>query len=237
MCERGVSFVVTCEHAGNRVPAAYRTLFAPHAGPLASHRGWDPGALQLARTLASRLTAPLLATRTTRLLVEANRSLRHRRLFSDISCALPAAERERVVARWWRPFREAAARAVCEASGPVVHLSAHSFTPVLDGRVRNVDVAFLYDPRRRWERALVDRWSVDLAARRPDLRVRRNNPYQGRHDGHTAALRRAFADAAYAGIEVEVNQAITTGPPRAWRRLREDIAAVVADAPGSCGGS
>ena len=35
--------IVTCEHGGNRVPAAYARLFRPHRELLQSHRGHDPG--------------------------------------------------------------------------------------------------------------------------------------------------------------------------------------------------
>ncbi len=40
----------------------------------------------------------------------------------------------------------------------------------------------------------------------PELRLRRNYPYQGRGDGLTASLRKHHPDAAYVGIELEVNQ-------------------------------
>jgi len=46
-------FLITCEHGGNRIPARYRPLFACHGALLASHRGYDPGALALARDFAS----------------------------------------------------------------------------------------------------------------------------------------------------------------------------------------
>ena len=219
---------MTCEHGGNRVPAEFRTLFAAHSDRLTTHRGWDPGALQLARTLARSLDAPLFATEVTRLLVEANRSLHHPRVFSDVTRVLPRAERDRIVDRWWRPLRASTERAIAEAARPTLHISAHSFTPVLDGETRDLDVGFLYDPKRAWERSLVRRWRDALRLAQPELRVRRNAPYRGDADGHTTALRRAFPNERYAGIEIEVNQAITTGPAAVWRRLRADLATVVA---------
>ena len=48
----GAFLLVTCEHGGNRVPKEYRRLFAGWEPVLASHRGYDPGALTLARELA-----------------------------------------------------------------------------------------------------------------------------------------------------------------------------------------
>ena len=97
------AFVVTCEHAGNRVPPGYAHLFEGAEALLASHRGWDPGAGALARSLARRLRAPLAITTVTRLLVEVNRTEGHPRVFSELARPLSGAEREAVLARWYRP--------------------------------------------------------------------------------------------------------------------------------------
>ena len=42
-------YLITCEHGGNRIPPRYRDLFAGCEALLQSHRGYDPGALTLAR--------------------------------------------------------------------------------------------------------------------------------------------------------------------------------------------
>ena len=39
------ALIITCEHGGNEVPAAYAPLFAGHEALLPTHRGWDAGAL------------------------------------------------------------------------------------------------------------------------------------------------------------------------------------------------
>ena len=52
--------LITCEHGGNRIPPRYRAAFASAARALASHQGYDPGALALAREFARRLAAPLV---------------------------------------------------------------------------------------------------------------------------------------------------------------------------------
>ena len=51
--------LLTCEHGGNRVPAEFARLFRGKRNLLDSHRGYDPGALELARTCARRLKVPL----------------------------------------------------------------------------------------------------------------------------------------------------------------------------------
>ncbi len=218
--------LVTCEHAGNRVPREYAALFRGAARELSSHRGWDPGALALARALSQRLGRPLLAVSWSRLLVEANRSPTNPKIWSRRTRDLPAAERSRILARYWEPHRRAVVKAVragVAGSGQVVHLAVHSFTPSFEGRKRNADVGLLYDPGRPGERHLCARWKAILGEIDPTLRVRRNYPYLGVADGLTTWLRRRFPADAYLGVELEVSQARLDGPSR--RRLTATLAA------------
>ena len=55
--------VITCEHAGNMVPERYRPLFSGHEHLLPTHRGWDPGALLLAREMSERFMRRCTSTR------------------------------------------------------------------------------------------------------------------------------------------------------------------------------
>jgi predicted N-formylglutamate amidohydrolase len=205
------ALVVSCEHAGHRIPAALRARFAHAAAVLESHRGHDPGALMLARMLRDRLGAPLVATTVSRLVVDTNRSAHHPRLWSEFTKDLPAALARRVFDAHWRAHRDRVAEELARAhrrAGRVVHVACHSFTPILDGVTRRVDIGLLFDPRRRFERRLATTWRAALVRRLPDVRVRFNQPYRGVSDGLTTATRRSFADAAYAGIELELNQAV-----------------------------
>lgn len=200
------SVIVTAEHASNAVPPKYQRLFRGHRALLQSHRGWDPGSTELARGLARAFGAPLFLGEHTRLLVDLNRSLHHRALLSTISRQLSADERATVIARHWQPFRDAVAQAVARSARPVFHLSAHSFTPVLDGRARTMDLGILYDPSRPAERRFAAELVRTLAQQSPALIVRRNAPYRGVADGHVTALRRQFAVPRYAGVELELSQ-------------------------------
>ena len=102
----------------------------------------------------------------------------------------------------------------------MIHISSHSFTPVLDGKVRRADVGLLYDPGRVGEVELCARWKAELAAASPTLRVRRNYPYAGKEDGLTSHLRRRFPPHSYIGIELEINQSIVVSAGRRWATLR-----------------
>jgi predicted N-formylglutamate amidohydrolase len=192
-------------------------LFRGRAALLESHRGWDPGALALARKLARRFGLPLRFVTVSRLLVEANRSPQHPRIWSPCTAALSPEERQRVLDRHYWPHRrgvEAAVRASIAAGRRVVHVAVHSFTPRTRGKVRELDVGLLYDPERPRERALALRWQGALRDLDPGLRVRRNQPYRGVADGLATWLRRRFPGRDYAGFELEVSQAVLEGPRR-----------------------
>lgn len=213
--------VISCEHGGNTIPKPYRAMFAAHAGLLRTHRAFDPGALACARRLADRFGAPLFAATTSRLLVDLNRSPGHPRLFSHITRALPAVERQRIVDRYHSPHRNRVQQAVQTAhdtGATVVHIACHSFTPVLEGRVRTMDAGLLYDPRREGERLFCAVWKKAMQAACPECRVRRNAPYKGIADGLPTALRRRFR-CRYIGIELELNHCAYFEDQAFWRRL------------------
>jgi len=224
----GDFIVVTCEHGGNRIPAEYAGLFRGWRAVLATHRGFDAGALVMAREFASALHAPLVTSTVSRLLVDLNRSLSNRHAWSDATRPLPDPDHQRIAQRHYAPYRErvtAIVTAAVTAGHRVLHISSHSFTPVLDGQVRTADVGLLYDPARRGEAALASRWKAAFAEQAPGLRVRRNYPYAGRNDGLTSFLRRRFPPARYVGVEIEVNQAIVLGDAKRWRELRRAVIA------------
>lgn len=230
-----VAVLVTCEHGGKRVPSPYRSLFAEAGDVLASHRGWDPGALALARTLAAALDGRLLTATVTRLLVDLNRSPGHPRIFSEFTRGLSREEREEIVERWYTPHRRGVLAAVEGLAGtgrPVVHLGVHSFTPVLNGAERRADVALLYDPARRGEAELCARWAGALRDLLPDLAVRRNQPYRGVSDGLTTWLRGHFDGASYLGIEIEVNQRLLDAGGRFPKRIAGALSAAFLQAVG-----
>jgi predicted N-formylglutamate amidohydrolase len=228
--------LLTCEHAGNRVPRKYEALFRNAADVLASHRGWDPGALDIARSLANKFGVALPAVFWSRLLVESNRSPTNPRIWSKYTVALPAEERERILTEYWWPHRRTVETAVSEAADRgrrVVHVAVHTFTDVLNGEVRNADIGLLYDPARPSELALCKRWERILRELDPALRLRRNYPYRGNADGLPTWLRRKFPDRYYAGVELEVNQALLASPRRGPVKvaLGSSIARLLAESP------
>ncbi len=226
--------VITCEHAGNAVPARYAPLFAGHAHLLPTHRGWDPGALILAREMAARLDAPLYFETTTRLLVDLNRSVGNPGLHSEATRDLPIDERRAILDRHYRPHRAKVDAAIVAAArrGRVVHIASHSFTPVLGGVVRSADVGILYDPKRSGESALAAAWIAALRQTDPTLRLRRNYPYLGASDGIMSPLRRKLAADRYVGVELELNQRYAEAGGREFTRVRRVLVETLATALG-----
>lgn len=220
------AFLVTCEHGGNRVPSRYRRFFHDQRALLRSHRGYDIGALRVARELAAALDAPLIAATVSRLLIDLNRSRRHPNLYSEATRGLPAELRQEIYAHCYLPYRNRAEHWIAQAvahGACVIHVSCHSFTPQLDGQVRRADVGLLYDPARPAEVALCRELRAALEARAPALKVRLNYPYRGTADGFTTYLRRRFPPRHYLGIEIEINQKHVREGSAHWRQVRDAV--------------
>jgi len=220
--------VVTCEHASAVLPAGVDLGVDPAI--VASHVGWDPGALEVAQAVSERLGVALHAGRHTRLYVDLNRAAESagviptRSFGVDIpgNRGLPAAESERRLAGH-RAYRRAVDQAVAAAvaAGGCLHLAVHSFAPAVEGSIRPYDAGVLFDPDRPRESATAQEILAALTA--TGLTVRANEPYLGTDDGLTTWLRTRYPDGAYAGLEIEVAQALT--PAR-----RATLAGVVARA-------
>ncbi|MGH9461756.1 MAG: N-formylglutamate amidohydrolase [Vicinamibacteria bacterium] len=203
--------VLTCEHGGNRIPREYARLFRGAKRLLDSHRGWDPGALGVARFLARRFRLPLRSVTWSRLLVESNRAPTNRRIWSRFTAGLPTEDRTHILESYWWPHRlevQKALRTVLAGQRRAVHIAVHSFTPVYDGELRNADIGLLYDSRRSREKGFCTRWEEILEQLDPEIRVRRNYPYRGAADGLTTWLRRRLPERDYVGVELELNQAL-----------------------------
>lgn len=123
--------------------------------------------------------------------------------------------RRRMFETHYQPYRNAVERSIARSiadAGPTLHVSMHTFTPVLDGEERAVEIGVLYDPKRSSERSLSGGWTDAIASLTADRgwRIRKNQPYRGAADGFTTWLRRHFPVDHYAGVEIEVNQALVS---------------------------
>lgn len=205
------ALLLSCEHGGNEVPARLKASFNGHEDILDTHRGWDPGALDLFHELKP-LAAHSTFTTLSRLCIEMNRTEGHPQHYSRFTRDLPEEQRAALL-RQYRAYRQAFTdqiTAQIKAGREVLHIAVHSFTPVLDGQRRTMDIGLLYDPAREVERSFCWAWRRAINRVAPGLVVRMNQPYKGTADGFPTALRRQFPK-GYAGIELEVNQRFVTG--------------------------
>ncbi len=210
-----IALLISCEHAVNTVPAAYRKLFEGHEQVLQTHRGIDLGALEIASHLNQIFACGYTQATVSRLLIDCNRSLAHAHCFSEFTKNLPVAEKQKLIDQYYLPFRqqtENLIKAQVESGAQVLHLSIHSFTPELNGITRNAGIGLLYDHARHGEKEVARIWGSLLIQQTPAYRVRMNYPYHGNTDGFTTALRKIYTEHDYLGIEVESNQALLELP-------------------------
>ena len=185
--------VLICDHASRAVPPALRNLGLPD-DELLRHIGWDPGTAAIAERLAHALDAPAVLSGVSRLVIDCNRRPDDPTLICEVSDgtvvpgnrALDDAERERRLARYFRPYHAAIADtldAARQRSAQPALLSIHSFTPALRAK----------DEARPWHIGVV--WDRDGRLAQPllqalqdegDLMVGDNLPYSGRdHSGYS----------------------------------------------------
>ncbi|MCM4157351.1 N-formylglutamate amidohydrolase [Gramella sp. AN32] len=202
-----MKLVLTCEHASNRIPKRFEKLFTAHKTVLNTHRGFDLGAYDLFKFLKTYADFSQ-HQRVSRLLVETNRSIGHPVLFSEFSKLLTSQEKESILKRYYYPYLESVTQVIAELieeGEDVLHLSIHSFTPVLNEEKRHGDIGLLYDPSRISEKNFAIKFRNEFYHNFPSYHVRFNYPYLGKADGFPTSLRKKFPK-HYLGIELEVNQ-------------------------------
>ena len=206
-----MKLMLTCEHASNQLPAAFKKAVPTEV--LKTHRAYDIGAVQVFRKLV-RFAKPEFSCegKYSRLFVDLNRTITNKSAFSEYYEALESrdkAEAEKAKAQataYWKEYRDNVEKFIVSNKGaPIVHLGIHSFTPVLNGKVRNTDIGILYDPARPQERAYANVIKTEIKRLYPAMKVRFNYPYKGSSDGLTTTLRKKFGP-QYVGIEIEINQ-------------------------------
>ncbi len=186
--ERAGQWLVTCDHATNRVPGDVgggSLGIAPE--DMARHIAYDVGALGVARALGVLLDSPVIASDFSRLVIDANRGEDDPTLVMKLydGTIIPAnrhvdaAEVERRLATLYRPYHAAYAKLAARRADTVI-LAIHSFTPCLKARApRPWHVGVLYSHSdARLSRAL-----LGLLEQQTDLSIGDNEPYAGHLPG------------------------------------------------------
>jgi predicted N-formylglutamate amidohydrolase len=179
--------LLLCDHAGRRVPDGLERLGISEEA-LARHIGWDIGAADVTRALASLLDAPAILNHVSRLLIDPNRRPGTPTSIPEISdgCVVPGnhglglADVVERVTRYFLPYHRAVARRIgaFRRAGIVPAIvSTHSFTPVMNGEDRPWQIGVLW----RGDRRLAEPVLETLEAR-GDLVIGDNQPYSGLRD-------------------------------------------------------
>jgi len=184
--------VLVCEHASNVVPEEFGGL-GLSAQALQSHIAWDPGAMDVAAEISKILDAPLVHQTVSRLLYDCNRP-------PEAASAVPAkseifdipgnmdlddAARAQRIDMFYRPFEKTLSDPLDMRTAwrrPPVIVTIHSFTPVFEGKRRNVGIGVLHDEDTRFADAVLGALEVSEG-----IVVARNQPY-GPADGVTHTL-------------------------------------------------
>jgi predicted N-formylglutamate amidohydrolase len=185
------------------LPAAFRSAVPTEV--LKTHRAYDIGALAVFRKLVKFAKPEFYCEgKFSRLFVDLNRTITNKSAFSDYLRNDEKAKAQATI--YWTEYRTAIEKFVkATPKKEIIHLGIHSFTPELNGKVRNTDIGILYDPSRPKESELAQIIKAEIKRRHPEMKVRFNYPYKGTSDGLTTTLRKKIGP-RYAGLEIEINQ-------------------------------
>jgi predicted N-formylglutamate amidohydrolase len=185
--DRPSRFLITCDHATNRVPAELGGSLGLCDSDMARHIAYDPGAAGVTLALAAALDAPAILSNFSRLVIDPNRGEDDPTLVMKLydGSIIPAnrhisadqvAQRKAML---YDPYHTAYAELAARRPDTVI-VAVHSFTPCLQGRPsRPWQIGILYSHHdERLSRAVL----AQLAAQ-PDLCVGDNEPYLGHLPG------------------------------------------------------
>jgi predicted N-formylglutamate amidohydrolase len=175
-------FLITCDHAGKRLPRALGDLGLSEADR-ERHIAWDLGAAGVARELARELGAFAALQSYSRLVIDCNRRPGVPSSIADLSEAteipgnrgLSPAEAARRARDIFAPYHTgilAELERRTRAAQPTVLIAMHSFTPSFKGIARPWHVGVLYNRDTRLAHAL-----LKLLQSEPALVVGDNEPY------------------------------------------------------------
>ncbi|MEP2783416.1 MAG: N-formylglutamate amidohydrolase [Pseudoruegeria sp.] len=219
--DRKSPWVITCDHATNRVPAEISggSLGLPDAD-MARHIAYDVGAAGLTRALADRLNAAAVLSDFSRLVIDPNRGEDDPTLLMKLydGSVIPAnrtadiAERERRLNAYHRPYHAALERVIAGRSDCAI-LAVHSFTPKLAGRSpRPWHVGVLHAPAE-------PRLALPLIAKlqqEADLCIGDNEPYSGYLEGDSMDRHGLQHNRPHVLIELRNDLIETNGQQQAW---------------------
>lgn len=218
--DRPSRWVITCDHATNKVPADINggDLGLP-AEDMNRHIAYDVGADGVSTHLAELLDAPYVRSEFSRLVIDPNRGDNDPTLVMKLydGSIIPANrhvdadEVQRRRETLHKPYHDAVAGVIASRDKPLI-CAIHSFTPQLKGgdmRPWHVGVLFSDDER-------LSRPFLDLIHKEDDICTGENEPYGGHLPGD--ALDRHALQHGHPNILIEVRNDLIETPEqqKAW---------------------
>ena len=176
--------LLVCDHASRRFPKA---LGGMGLDPFARrcHLAWDIGAGPLTECLASSLGVTAVLAQYSRLVVDCNRDLFDPGAFLEFADGvvipgnrnLNQAQKDQRASELYWPYHyaidvELKRLAACDY--PTGFFAIHSFTPVMNGISRDVEIGILWDADRSTAEILLEGF------RKAGFKVGDNEPYSGK---------------------------------------------------------
>ncbi len=232
----GAKFLVTCDHATNRLPPEYGSLGLDEA-QLRRHIGYDIGAYPIALEVGRRLNATVISSRFSRLLIDPNRGEDDPTLIMQLSdgviipgnVGVDEAERAKRISAFFTPYHAAIAaeiQSMLKRGVTPILVSIHTFTDIWRGVPRKWHAGILWDKDPRLALPLIR----ELRAR-TGLEIGDNEPYSGdlRNDAmYTHATLRGLANVL---IEIRQDLVRDADGQKAWGTLLSECLSAIMDDP------
>jgi predicted N-formylglutamate amidohydrolase len=214
-------FVLTCDHASQRLPKALGTLGLSHT-ELSSHIAWDIGAAHVAQLLAERLDATLILQNYSRLVVDCNRlptaadSIPVRSEWVDIKGneGLDEVAKQMRRSEIFAPYHDAL-HGVLEQrqreQRPTVLIAVHSFTPTYLNAARPWSIGVMYRHDARMGEALLRQLRRDKR-----MEVGDNQPYTIEDTDYSIPFHAEARSIPHVGIEIRQDLITDAAGQKTW---------------------
>ncbi len=214
--------LILSDHSGCDIPAYLDNLGLPE-DERRRHIGWDIGATDMTRRLASTLGATAVLNHVSRLVIDPNRDPYSLTSIPTVADGTPVPgnqdlsleEQQRRIRLSFIPYHRAISREIArlrrEVGIPVI-IAMHSFTPAMQREWRPWEAGVLYGDDDRLAMPVLERLRLDTS-----FCIGANQPYSGKHpDSYSLqfhALRTGFPNVAF---EVRQDQIATKPDAEVW---------------------
>ena len=182
-------WVIICDHASNFVPESIaKGNLGLNEFEMQKHIAFDIGAKNLAVELGNILSAPVVCSNFSRLVIDPNRGEKDPTLIMQLydGTIIPAnknIEKQEILRRLdllYRPYHDEIERVIAPLENPII-VSIHSFTPQLKSKKKRPwHIGLLAANDRRFHDALLGSFRKE-----PQLCIGDNQPYIGKLPGDT----------------------------------------------------